>query len=53
MELFLQLLQAIIVQLWFKEINLSLIDWCFNDFKYDCGRSFWYFGSSVFKKNEY
>ena len=47
------IITAIIVQLWFKELNLSLINWYFNDFKYDCCRIVWNFSSSIIKKIKY
>ena len=47
------IITAIIVQLWFKELNLSLINWYFNDFKYDCCRIVWNFSSSFIKKIKY
>ena len=35
------IITAVIVQFWFQEINLSLLNWYFNGFKYDCSWFIW------------
>ena len=50
MELFLLLITAIIVHLWFKQISLVFINRCFYDFKYDCCRFVWNISSCIIKK---
>ena len=53
MELFLPAISAFIVQIWFQDGTLINYNFYFNGSNHDYCRTFWYFGSSNIKENEY
>ena len=44
------IIAGVVVQFWFKEMDLSILNCCCNDIKHDSSWFIWHFSSCIFKK---